>query len=348
MAAPVLAGLGLAELTAALAPLPAFRAKQIFKWLARGASSFDEMTDLSRELRSELSERFAVYTTVLSDRLEDPDGTVKLQLRLADGAKIEAVLLSDGEGRRTACLSTQVGCPMGCAFCKTGSLGFLRNLDAAEIVEQFLHLRRIAPDISNIVVMGMGEPLLNLDNLRAAVGIFCDEAGLGLSRRRITLSTSGIAAGIRDLAEHGPDVRLAVSLTTADPELRSVLMPVTKSDPLPVLKEALLYHRKLVDKRITLEAVLLGGLNTRVRDADALAGFARGLDAVVNLIPWNPVDGLGIVGGRPLAEPSSAEVERFARELERRGLQVTRRFRKGRGVSGACGQLGSVDAIPQT
>ncbi len=342
---PVLSGLAPDQLAATLAPLPAFRAKQVFKWLSRAVPSFQEMTDLSQTLRDDLSRRFRLYSSFVSERLEDADGTVKLQLTLEDGAKIEAVILEDGEGRKTACLSTQVGCPLACAFCKTGTLGLLRNLKAAEMVEQFIHLRAIAPEISHIVVMGMGEPLLNLEALRQAVAVLTDPAGFGLSHRRITVSTSGLVAGIRDLTDRGPDLRLALSLTTADPALRGLLMPVTRTNPLPEVKKALIEHQKRFKKRITLEAVLLGGVNTRIQDALALVEFARDLETIVNLIPWNQVDGLGLQG-QAFREPTEAETERFARELEKRGLTVTRRYRKGRGVSGACGQLGSTDAFP--
>ncbi|GHV74879.1 putative dual-specificity RNA methyltransferase RlmN [Spirochaetia bacterium] len=344
----VLSGLSPERLAAALEPLAPFRARQIFKWIARGARSFNDMTDLSHTLREELSAAHTLYGTTIIGRLEDPDGTVKLKIGLTDGAVIEAVLLRDGEGRQTACISTQAGCPAGCVFCKTGSLGFLRNLAAHEIVEQFLHLRSIglqsaAPTIANIVIMGMGEPLLNLGELRAALSIITNPEGIGLSKRRITLSTSGIAAGIRELADTGPDLRLAVSLTTADPALREELMPIARSNPLPVLKEALHYYQKKRGRRITLEAVLLRGVNTRNEDAEAIANFSRGLDAAVNLIPWNPVEGMTF-RGMALREPTAEEITRFSRELTRRGITVTQRFRKGRSVSGACGQLGELGA----
>jgi 23S rRNA (adenine2503-C2)-methyltransferase len=177
------------------------------------------------------------------------------------------------------------------------------------------------------------------------VAILTDENGLALSKRRITLSTSGIVEGIRELADRGPETRLALSLTTADDELRSRLMPINKTNSLDRLKEALVYYQKRYKKRITLEAVLLKGLNTRLEDAKALKNFAQGLETIINLIPWNPVEDLSLEG-EALQEPTEAEVERFALELERRGLAVTRRYRKGRGVAGACGQLGSTELFP--
>jgi 23S rRNA (adenine2503-C2)-methyltransferase len=297
------------------------------------------MTDLPEPLRAELENRFTLRSCAVSARQEDHDGTVKLQLTLTDGIRIEAVVLTDVEGRKTACLSTQAGCPAGCLFCKTGSLGFERNLSAAEIVEQFLRIREADGDIANIVFMGMGEPLLNLGEVRRALGIFTNPRGFALSGRRITLSTSGITEGIRDLAENGPGVRLALSLTTADGRLREELMPISRSNPLPALREALVLHQRKWGRRITLEVVLLGGINTRPADVAAIAAFAEGLDAVVNLIPWNPVAGMTF-RGVALGEPSSRELRDVAGGLERRGLKVTRRFRRGRSISGACGQLG--------
>ncbi|MDR2259066.1 MAG: 23S rRNA (adenine(2503)-C(2))-methyltransferase RlmN [Treponema sp.] len=345
---PALSGLPLDELIELIKPLPAFRARQIFRWIAGGAFAFEQMTNLPRPLREELEGRFRVYSSAVTARLEDPDGTVKLQIRLWDGARIEAVLLSDGGdgpsrredgARKTACLSTQAGCPAGCVFCKTGTLGFLRNLDSAEITEQFLFLRGLVPGISNIVIMGMGEPLLNLGELRRGLSVLTDSQGLGLSPRRVTLSSSGITTGIRDLADRGPGIRLALSLTTADENLRQRLMPIGRANPLPELKEALRYYQRQGGGRITLEAVLLSGLNTRREDAAALITFAEGLDAVVNLIPWNPVDGMEFEG-KPLKEPTPKETGNFIRLLERGGLNVTRRFRRGRSIGGACGQLG--------
>jgi 23S rRNA (adenine2503-C2)-methyltransferase len=335
---PALSGFPPEELAVLLAPLPSYRAKQIFSWINRGAGTFDDMTDLPLHLRAELNERFVLYAGEVSAELRDPDGTAKLRITLNDGYCVEAVLLTDREGRRTACLSTQAGCPMGCVFCKTGALGFRRSLDSAEIMGQFFRLRETAGDIANIVFMGMGEPLLNLEELRRAATVLT--GGLGFSPRRITVSTCGIVVGIRDLAEKGPRFRLALSLTTADRELRSRLMPVTAANPLPAVKEALRLYQEQTGQRVTLELVLLGGVNTRSRDAEALAEFVRGLDVVVNLIPWNPVEGMSFEG-RPLREPDTGEIARLGSHLEKLGLKVTRRYRKGRKIGGACGQLGT-------
>lgn len=325
------------------APLPPYRAAQIFRWISRGARSFEAMTDLPRELRAALGERFSLSSVEAAARLREPgDETEKLTLRLRDGLGIEAVLLSDGAGRKTACLSSQAGCPMGCVFCKTGSLGFRRNLEAAEIVEQFLRLRDgpgDAPrDISRIVVMGMGEPLLNLGELRQALAVLTSPGGCGISKRHITISTCGMAEGIRDLAEHGPRVGLALSLTTADEALRRRLMPVSAVHPLTELKKALRYYQAREGRRITLEMVLLEGINTRKADAEALEDFVRGLETVVNLIPWNAVEGLSFERA-PLRSPGSGELAAFTGELARRGIKATMRRRKGSRIGGACGQL---------
>jgi 23S rRNA (adenine2503-C2)-methyltransferase len=339
---PGLSGLLPGELSELLA-LPSFRGTQIFKWISRGVLSFDEMTDLPLSLREKLKEQYRARTARVSGRFEDPDGTVKLRLSFDGGTDIETVLLSGGRERKTACLSTQAGCPSGCVFCRTGALGFRRNLTASEIAEQFLWLKDLSPEIKSIVIMGMGEPLLNLAELRKACAFLCHRDGPGFSPRRITVSTSGEAEGIRNLADGGPPVRLALSLTTADGKLREALMPAAGNNPLPLIKEALLYFQEKGGGRVTLEAVLLGGINTRREDALALAAFVRGLDAVVNLIPWNPVEGLAFEG-RPLREPPAKETAAFARLLENAGLKVTRRYRRGRGVLGACGQLGAPES----
>jgi 23S rRNA (adenine2503-C2)-methyltransferase len=338
---PALSGVSPEDLSGLLHPLPSYRALQIFKWIAAGASSFREMRNLPLSLRADLEDLFTVYGSAVTERLEDRDGTVKLRVSLRDGQRIEAVLLSDGKGRRTACLSTQAGCPAGCVFCKTGSLGFSRNLDPPEIVEQFLFLKSLGHVISNIVVMGMGEPLLNLGGLRKALRVLCHPEGAGLSPRRITVSTCGIAAGIRDLADAGPPIRLALSLTAADQELRERLIPLAAANPLPRIGESLRYFQDRGGGRVTLEMVLLSGINTRRRDAEALADFAAGLDTVINLIPWNPLEGFTFEG-KALKEPSDGEVENFETMLRKSRLKVTRRGRKGRGVLGACGQLGEL------
>jgi 23S rRNA (adenine2503-C2)-methyltransferase len=345
---PVLSGM-LPEGIAALMPdLPRFRAVQIFKWIASGAASFAEMNNLPLRERKELADRFILRPPSIHEAFCGEDGTVKLAIEFSDGARIESVLLSDQAGRRTACLSTQAGCPAGCVFCKTGA-GFRRNLSSAEIIEQFLLLKdsvlksageaeNSAHPISNIVIMGMGEPFLNWGEVRNALLAISCGRGMNFSLRRITVSTCGIADGIYALADECPVTRLALSLTTADEALRRRLMPIAEGQPLRKLKEALSYFQKKGGGRVTLEAVLLGGINTRDEDARAMAEFAAGLDTVVNLIPWNTVKGLEFEG-KPLRQPTASEAADFTRRLEAFDLKVTRRLRRGRGILGACGQL---------
>jgi 23S rRNA (adenine2503-C2)-methyltransferase len=239
---------------------------------------------------------------------------------------------------------------MACAFCKTGTLPFSRNLKAAEMVEQFLYLNRVVKElhpkeehskeeVSNIVIMGMGEPFLNFTELEKALRIFTSLQDFALSPRRVTVSTSGVVSGVRAFADSGITSYLAVSLCTADESLRARLMPVTKTNPLAELKAALEYYQNKARRRITLELPLLRELNTRKADVLALKSFMRGLDVVVNLIPWNPVPGM-LFEGKPLGMPVAAELTRFEAELSEANIKYTRRRRRGRSVNGACGQLG--------
>lgn len=329
-----LTGLSPEEITEILSLKQNFRGMQIYKWIYSGAETFDAMTNLGKEERKKLSEIAEIRSSSVSRTLKDPDGTVKLQIRLKDGLAVETVLLSDKEERKTACVSCQAGCPMKCAFCQTGQLGFARNLSAGEIVEQFLFLEEECGKLDNIVFMGMGEPLLNLEEIRKAVAVLTDKRGRNLSSRRITLSTSGIIKGIYDLADKGPEIRLAVSLTTADEKLRRRLMPVNETNPLSELREAVKYYAEKTGKRVTLEAALMGGLNTDRKSAEQLISFAKGIDVNVNLIPWNPVSPLDF------KEPGRNEVRDFMKLVSNAGINVTLRTRRGQKIGGACGQLG--------
>jgi 23S rRNA (adenine2503-C2)-methyltransferase len=327
-----------AELAGALSLSPPYRARQVFRHLSGGARYFDEMTDLPKSERDRLE---AIYpripTSETATTLSDPDGSRKIQLRLFDGAAVECVVLEDIEGRKTACLSSQVGCAMACAFCKTGSLGYLRDLSAGEIMEQFHYLSALvgpngAGPISNVVFMGMGEPLANLDAVRKAIGILTE--GVGLSRRKITISTCGIVPGVLDLAENGPAVRLAVSLTVAEDGLRSELMPVNRKWNLEALKAALERYQNKTGERITLECALMGGVNASPESAKRLLSWIGRLEVQVNVIPWNKIPGF------PFSEPSREELESYIAILEAGGVVASRRMRRARGVMGACGQLG--------
>lgn len=329
-----LAGLLPEEITEQLGLSQKFRGEQIFQWIGKGVTSFDQMTNLSLDLRTKLEETSVIRSSRISKILKDPDGTIKLQIELHDKKAVETVLLIDKENRKTACVSCQVGCAMKCAFCQTGQLGLARNLTAAEIVEQFLFLEQEAGPLNNIVFMGMGEPLMNLSAIRKSVDVLTHKKGRNLSSRRITLSTSGVIKGIYDLADNGPLLRLAVSLTTADEDLRTELMPVNIKNPLPELKQAIKYYSEKTGKRVTLEAALLSEKNTGVESAKKMIDFAKDLDVNVNLIPWNPIETL------PFKEPSVSEAKNFISILERANINVTLRTRRGRKIGGACGQLG--------
>src|SRR5574344_1265817 len=334
-----LAGLSPEELVSSLSLSPSFRGTQIFKWVGSGVTSFDSMTNLSEAFRTELAGKAVLRSSSVTNTLRDPDGTIKLQITLQDGLAVETVLLTDREERKTACVSCQAGCAMRCAFCKTGTLGLARNLTAAEIVEQFLFLEQAAGPLNNIVFMGMGEPMMNLPAIRQAVAVLTDKRGRNLSSRRITLSTCGVIKGIYDLADNGPQIRLAISLTTANQALRETLMPIAKTNSLPELKKAIQYYIEKTGKRCTLEAALIGKKNTKQSDAKEFIEFARDLDVHINLIPWNPVPELD------LEEPSKNECDKFYKTLNDARLKVTFRTKRGEKIGGACGQLGKVTNI---
>lgn len=314
-----------------------FRGKQIFKWIYSHTNDFSLMSNLSKELRLLLEEKAVIRNSRVNQVLKDPDGTIKLQIKLYDELFIETVLLTDKNDRKTACVSCQAGCAMKCAFCQTGTLGLARNLTAGEIIEQFMYLEEEAGTLDNIVFMGMGEPMMNLEEIRKAISILSSKEGRNLSTRRITLSTCGIVKGIYDLADNGPNIRLAVSLTTADSDLREKLMPVQKGNPLPELRKAINYYAQKSGKRVTLEAALLHNQNTGLESANRFIEFAKGIDVNINLIPWNPIDTL------PFSEPSISECKKFVSILESAGLNVTLRTRRGRTIKGACGQLGKTN-----
>lgn len=337
-----LTGLTPKEITDSLQISQGFRGKQIFKWIYSHVTDFSQMTNLSKELRDFLEEKAVVRSSTVNRVLKDPDGTIKLQIKLNDGLFIETVLLTDKNDRKTACVSCQAGCAMKCAFCQTGTLGLARNLTAGEIIEQFMYLEEEAGTLDNIVFMGMGEPMMNLDGIRKAISILSSDDGRNLSTRRITLSTCGIIKGIYDLADNGPTIRLAVSLTTADPELREQIMPVQKGNPLPELRQAIDYFAKKTGRRVTLEAALLHNQNTSPESAKRMIDFARGIDVNINLIPWNPIETL------PFEEPDSKECKNFVYALEKAGLNVTLRTRRGRTIKGACGQLGKTTVNPES
>ena len=323
------------EITELLELEKPFQGKQVYQWLTRGAQSFDEMTNLPKALRQRLTQEHpSLFSSKILTSQSDPDGAAKLALELYDGNIIECVLLTDKEGELTACVSSQAGCAMGCRFCRTGTLKLKRNLEDFEIVEQFMHLQHVAPGkISHVVFMGMGEPLANLDNVVSAISFLHDPEGLNLSHRRITISTCGLVPGINELARRKVPVKLAVSLVTADDAVRSELMPVNRAFPLKVLREALERFQKVSGRRFTFEYCMIHDKNISDQDADKLARFCRGLEVIVNLIPFNPCPEL------PFETPSDQEIRRFTGALTQRSVEYTIRISRGRSIRGACGQL---------
>ncbi len=315
---------------------PAWRARAIHRWLhGRRAASFADMTDLSRDLRADLDADFRIWTTTIAVHKRADDGTEKLLLELADGQRIECVLLRDGI-RRTVCISSQVGCAMGCVFCASGIDGVVRNLTTGEIVEQLLRLAALLPAderLSHIVVMGMGEPLANLDRLLPALAEAQDPQGLGISQRRITISTVGLPPAIDRLAAVNPGYHLAVSLHAADDELRTRLVPVNKAIGLADVMKAADRYWETSGRRLTFEYVLLGGVNDSPEQASALADLMGRRAALVNIIPYNAVAGM------PWQEPTQAARERFLDVLREAGVNVQVRRRKGARIDAACGQL---------
>ncbi len=320
---------------------PAWRAKAIRRWLfARRAASFADMTDLPKPLRTALEAEFHIWTTTVARHNRADDGTEKLLLELHDGQRIECVLLRDGD-RRTVCISSQVGCAMGCVFCASGIDGVVRNLTTGEILEQLLRLALLLPAterLSHIVVMGMGEPLANLDRLLPALAVAQDPDGLGISQRRITVSTVGLPKGIDRLAEENPGYHLAVSLHAADDALRTELVPVNKSIGLADVMAAADHYWEVSGRRLTFEYVLLGSVNDSPEHAERLVRLLGGRAALVNVIPYNAVEGL------PWREPTQGSRERFLDVLRDAGVNVQVRRRKGARIDAACGQLRRIAA----
>ena len=315
---------------------PKFRCAQVLSWLfEKRARSFDEMTDLPKSLREKLVEQFQVWDGSIAKHEISPDGTEKLLTRLHDGQTIESVLLRDGI-RRTICVSSQVGCAMGCVFCASGLDGVERNLTAGEIVEQMLRLASLLPAeerLSHIVMMGMGEPLANLDNVLQALEIASQPWGLGISPRRITVSTVGLPPSIRKLADRDSRVHLAISLHAPNDELRNQLVPVNdKIGIAPILESADYYFEK-TGRRLTYEYVLLAGLNDSVQHARELTRLLGQRNALLNVIPYNPVAGL------PYKTPSAESIKKFQEILQGAGIRIKFRQRKGDQINAACGQL---------
>ena len=313
-----------------------FRLKQIRKWLIeRRITSFDDMTDLPAALREQLKTEFRFSSFDQVGHQIASDRTEKLLLKLNDGELVECVLMRD-PGRRTVCISTQVGCAMGCVFCASGLLGVKRDLSAAEIYEQVLVLHRLMEDdekITNVVVMGIGEPLANYRNLMDALEVLTGADGFGLGARRITVSTVGLPSKIREFADSGKQFNLAVSLHAPNEQLRTEIVPVNKGTGLQQILDAADYYFDRTGRRISYEYVLLSGINDSPQQAEELARLLRGRNAHVNLIPMNGVSEL------VMTAPGEPRTRSFLSVLESRGIPATIRKRKGADIDAACGQL---------
>ena len=312
-----------------------YRGRQLFKWLYNGRQyDFNNMTDLAKELRTKLSERCDIRGLQLDKRTRSADGAEKFLFRLEDGCAIETVLIPD-RNRSTVCLSSQVGCALACRFCATGAMGFRRNLTVGEIVGQLVFLRELYGDdcFTNVVFMGMGEPLLNYENLVNALRIMCSSSGLRIAAKRTCVSTSGIVPKIRELADSGLKALLAVSLNAATQEKRYEIMPVAESYNLEELIEAVRYYTARTGRRVAFEDVLLEGFNDGEEDILALSRLVRGIPCKINLLSYNPVQGLGF------GCPSDEKVDWFAKKLHPRAPAVTVRKSRGRDIGAACGQL---------
>lgn len=318
---------------------PAYRGRQLFAWLYRpGVRSFAQMTDLPKEFRAQLAATASLDLPEVAEVQRSEDGTRKLLFRLADGVRIESVLIPEEE-RQTLCVSTQAGCAMGCVFCMTGRLGFRRNLRPAEIVGQVIAARNLlaaetAPPLTNLVFMGMGEPLANLANCLAAIDILTDQRGLDFSPRRLTVSTSGLAPKIHELGRRCQGkINLAISLHAPNDAIRDQLMPVNHTYPIAALLAACRAYPLPRRKRIMIEYILIKGINDADTHAQALGRLLRGLRVKINLLPYNPVEGVAF------HPPSAERVARFQEILWQQGYTVLLRQSRGQDIDAACGQL---------
>jgi 23S rRNA (adenine2503-C2)-methyltransferase len=319
---------------------PPLRARQVRRWiLVSGVESFEQMTDLPKALRHQLAAAFVPLATRIDCHLRSADDTHKLLLDLRDGRRVECVLIQEGP-RRTACISTQVGCGMGCVFCASGLDGVERNLAVAEMLEQLVRLRNLpsprgeaAVRLSHIVVMGMGEPLANLEALFEALDVATAKDGLGIGARHITVSTVGLPVKIRKFADLGKQYHLAVSLHAPNDALRSQIVRTNTKTGLAAILEAADYFYQTTSRQVTFEYVMLRGINDDVSHARELAQLLRGRQAHVNVIPFNDVEGL------PYQRPTPEKLETFTRLLQQHAISVKVRKRKGSEIAAACGQL---------
>lgn len=315
---------------------PAFRIPQILDWIfEKRVNDFERMTNLPQSLRELLTGSFTAFTSSITEHSISDDGTEKLLLRLQDAGLIECVLLRE-DHRRTICVSSQVGCAMGCVFCASGLDGVMRNLTAGEILEQMLRLQRLLPEnerLSHIVMMGMGEPLANLDNVLQALSYASSPTGLGISARRITISTVGLPAAIRRLARVDCKYQLALSLHAPNDELRNQLVPINEKVGIDALLAAADHYFESSGRKLTFEYVLLSGINDQAEHAYQLSQLLRSRTVLLNVIPYNPVDGL------PYKTPSTRTIRQFKEIIQAAGIEIRFRQRKGDKINAACGQL---------
>jgi 23S rRNA (adenine2503-C2)-methyltransferase len=319
--------LALLDETLTAAGEPAFRARQVWSWTARGAAGYEQMTDLPAALRSRLADAVPFSSLEPVREAHAADGTVKALFHTGDGRAVEAVLMRFRDGRRSVCVSSQSGCPLTCTFCATGTMKFGRNLTASEILDQVLHFRRIEP-VDHLVFMGMGEPMMNLDHVLAAARRLPD---VGITHRRTTISTVGWVPGIEQLTESDMPLRLAFSLHAPDDELRSQIMPVNDRYPLARVLEACEAYYARRRRKVFIEYVMLGGVNDTYRQATMLAELLDPRVYKVNLIPYNPT---GMYDGS-----SPGAIAAFKAVLEEHGVRATVRLTRGRDIDAACGQL---------
>lgn len=313
---------------------PAFRALQVYKWLHRGVVNFDEMSDQSKAFRQELSEKYYIANAVVEKKLESKiDGTIKYLFRLNDGEHVEGVLMDYHHGH-TICISTQVGCKMNCAFCATGKGGFSRNLTASEILAQIQSVQAdVGIRISNVVMMGMGEPLDNYENVLRFLELVSSDDGMNIGMRHISLSTCGIVDKIYDLAEKKLQLTLSISLHAPNDEIRSKTMPINHKWGIEELLKACRYYANLTGRRISFEYAMISGVNDSDDCAKELAGRLKGTLSHVNLIPVNNVN------GADFKKSSTDRLQKFSRILEGKGITATVRRTLGSDINASCGQL---------
>lgn len=341
---PPLSGLSETDLTQLVSSFgwPSYKGKQIHSWVyKKWAASFHDMTDLSQKERNFLSDRFILSSLKLVDKQTSKDKTIKFLWKLSDNNLVESVRMSmENEGSYSGCISSQAGCAIGCPFCATGKIGFKKNLKANEIVDQIVGMQRETKErISNIVFMGQGEPLLNYDEVVKAIYLIKDSVGIG--SRHITLSTCGIVPYIKKLAEEKLQITLAVSLHAPDQKTREILVPIAKKYKINELIKSLHYYFEKTKRRITIEYVMLDGINDQIEKAKELADLIKGLHCHINLIPYNPI--VGAYHDSPLQRPSTQKIHKFKQVLENTSRKkVTTRHERGTDINSACGQLANI------